>query len=165
MLGGFCQEEGTPCDYWSFEVLNHCDMCSSPVGLSLWVGMAAIAPRIPISKSCLSLRLSRQIFIGTTCGSSSREAKRERLSSERTEREAELLINLLMSDAIPITIRYSLKLDVKAIIQHKRDLDPLLPLKNVQCILYFFLLLWKIPNDFRCIHHIVKNARRPSIES
>ena len=35
-----------------------------------------------------------------------------------------------MSDAIPITIRYSLKLDVKAIIQHKRDLDPLLPLKN-----------------------------------
>ena len=100
--------------------------------------MAAIAPRIPISKSCLSLRLSRQIFIGTTCGSSSREAKRERLSSERTEREAELLINLLMSDAIPITIRYSLELDVKAIIQHKRDLDPLLPLKNVQCILYFF---------------------------
>lgn len=45
-------------------------------------------------------------------------------------RREELLINLLMSDAIPITIRYSLKLDVKAIIQHKRDLDPFLPLKN-----------------------------------
>ena len=65
------------------------------------------------------------------------------------------MINLLMSDAIPITIRYSLKLDVKAIIQHKRDLDPLLPLKNVRCSFIFF---FEFTNDWRCIHHIVKKS-------
>ena len=70
--------------------------------------------------------------------------KRRTELRESGELRAELLINLLMSDAIPITIRYSLKLDVKAIIQHKRDLDPLLPLKNFKVhftTLYFEWLL------------------------
>ena len=117
--------------FWSPKPLWYVQLSSGFESLS-WHRLT----RIPISKSCLSLRLSRQIFIGTTCGSSSREELRERESGEL---RAELLINLLMSDAIPITIRYSLKLDVKAIIQHKRDLDPLLPLKNVRCILNFLL--------------------------
>ena len=51
-----------------------------------------------------------------------------------------------MSDAIPITIRYSLKLDVKAIIQHKRDLDPLLPLKNFK-VHFTTLFFWMAANS------------------
>ena len=63
--------------FWSPKPLWYVQLSSGFESLS-WHRTA----RIPISKSCLSLRLSRQIFIGTTCGSSSREE----LSWERERR-------------------------------------------------------------------------------